>query len=169
MRARIDQAGRRRLTTVATSALLLATMAGCTSSDGEAATPAFVPGWAEARQAVESSLSAWRDAPSPAQVSFDIEGVRFVDKTRKIDQRLMSFKVLGQTDIENARQFTVRLNLEGEEVPQLVKYNVLGRDPVWVFRLDDYENFAHWEHEMTTPEPGSSEQPKTTGEPARAN
>ena len=89
-------------------------------------------------------------------------------KQRKPDQRLLSFQILGQTDIENARQFTVRLNLEGEESPQLVKYNVLGRDPVWVFRLDDYEMFAHWEHDMTAPEPGSSEQPKTSANPPPA-
>ena len=58
--------------------------------------------------------------------SFDTPGVQFVDKQRKPDQRLLSFQILAQTEIENARQFTVRLNLEGEESPQLVKYNVLG-------------------------------------------
>ena len=151
MSVRIARTGRRRLTTWAVLGYRSATIAGCERGDGEAATPAFVPSWAEARQSLESSLSAWRDAPSPLPASFDIRGVQFVDKQRKPDQRLLSFQILGQTDIENARQFTVRLNLEGEESPQLVKYNVLGRDPVWVFRLEDYEMFSHWEHDMTRP------------------
>jgi hypothetical protein len=51
-------------------------------------------------------------------------------------------------EVENARQFIVRLPLDGEDAPQLIKYNVLGRQPVWIFRLDDYEMFLHWEHPM---------------------
>jgi len=142
-------------------------MAGCERGDGESATPAFVPSWDEARQSLESSLSAWRDTPSPSPISFDIRGVQFVDKRRKPNQRLLSFQILGQTDNENARQFTVRLNLEGDESPQLVKYNVLGREPVWVFRLEDYEMFAHWEHDM--PDPADSDKPKPAEHPAKTN
>ena len=150
-------------------AVLFSGIAGCQRGNGEAATPAFVPSWAEARQSLESSLSAWRDAPSPMPAALDIRGVQFVDQHRKPGQRLTSFQVLGQTDIENARQFTVRLNLEGEDSPQLVKYNVLGRDPVWVFRLDDYEMFAHWEHDMDAPAPGPVAKAKVTEKPAPAN
>ncbi len=110
---------------------------------------------------------ARRRVSGPA--SLDIPGVQFVDQRRKPNQRLMSFLVLGQTDIENARQFTVRLNLEGEDLPQLVKYNILGRDPVWVFRLDDYEMFAHWEHDMDAPAPGPVEKANVSAKPAPAN
>ena len=138
MSVRITTTGRRRLTSWACCATLLVSIAGCDRGNDEAATPAFVPSWAEARQGLESALSTWRDAPSPSRASFDIQGVQFVDKQRKPDQRLLSFQVLGQTDSENARQFTVRLNLEGEDTPQLVKYNLMGRQPVWIFRLEDY-------------------------------
>jgi hypothetical protein len=167
MTVRISLTERRRLTTWASFATLLVTIAGCERDNGEAATPAFVPSWTEARQGLESALSTWRDAPSPSRASFDIRGVQFVDKQRKPDQRLLSFQILGQMDSENARQFTVRLNLEGDESPQLVKYNVLGRQPVWIFRLEDYEMFAHWEHDMV--EPVAGEQPKTDEKPATAN
>jgi hypothetical protein len=158
MSVRIATIGRRRLTTWACGAAMLASIAGCERGSGEAATPAFVPSWEEAQQALESALSTWRDAPSPLPASFGIRAVQYVDKRRKPDQRLLSFQVLGQTDIENIRQFTVRLTLEGEDSPQLVKYNIVGRDPVWVFRLEDYEMFAHWEHDM--PEPAAGEQPR---------
>ena len=135
MSVRFTRTGRHRLTRWACWTGLLATIAGCERGDGEAPTPAFVPSWAEARQSLELSLAAWRDAPSPLPATFDIRGVQFVDRRRKPDQRLLSFEVLGQTDIENARQFTVRLNLEGEESPELVKYNVPGpREPVWIFQ-----------------------------------
>jgi hypothetical protein len=148
---------------------LVASTLGCERRNGDTATPGFMPSWAEARQSLESSLSAWRDARSPVPTSLDIAGVQFVDNKRKPNQRLLSFQILGQTDIENARQFTVRLNLEGEESPQLVKYNVLGREPVWVFRLEDYEMFAHWEHNMDPPAPEISENPKNDAPAQKAN
>ena len=167
MSVRITRTVRRQLTRWACCAVLLVNITGCERGDGEAATPAFVPSWSEARQALESVLTAWRDAPSPSGASFDIRGVQFVDKQRKPDQRLLSFQILGQADSESARQFTVRLNLEGDESPQLVKYNVLGRQPVWIFRLEDYEMFAHWEHAMT--QPAASDQPTPAEQPARAH
>jgi hypothetical protein len=150
MSVRITKNGHRQLTSWVCCAALSATFAGC-ERGGEAPPPAFMPSWAEARQALESSLSAWRDGPSILPATSDTSAVQTVDKKRTPNQRLLSFKILGQLDIENSRQFTVRLNLEGEESPQLVKYNVLGRKPVWVFRLDDYETLSHWEHMMDAP------------------
>jgi hypothetical protein len=132
-------------------AALVTSTPGCDWRGGVPATPGFVPTWAEARHALELSLSTWRDAKSPLPGSFDIPAVQFVDQLRRPNQRLLSFQILRQTEIENARQFTVKLNLEGDESPQLVKYNVLGRQPVWVFRLENYEMTAHWEHNMDPP------------------
>jgi hypothetical protein len=131
--------------------IAIAAALGCERHD-DAVTPAFMPTWEQARSALEKVLCTWRDAPSPPPPNaFSTGDVQFVDKRRKPNQRLVSFQVLGQTAIENARQFTVRLNLEGEETPELVKYNIVGRNPVWVFRLEDYETFSHWEHDMTDP------------------
>jgi hypothetical protein len=144
-------------------ALLASGAAGCRGWGGPPAEPLFLPGWSEARQALESALAAWRDAPSPLPASFDSPGVKFVDKQRRPDQRLVSFAILGQTDVENARQFTVRLQLAGEDAPRLVRYNVLGRDPVWIFRLEDYEMISHWEHDMSEPAPSPDREPKATG------
>jgi hypothetical protein len=172
MGVRITTTGRRQLATRACCALLVlfalvlfATITGCERGDGEPPTPAFVPSWVEARQALESGLSAWRDRPSPVPASFDIPGVQFVDKTSTLGRRLLSFQVLGQTEVKFARRFTVRLNLEGEESPELVKYHVVGRNPVWVFRLDDYEMFAHWEHDMAMPNAKGPEPPKAAQQP----
>jgi hypothetical protein len=166
MSVRIAKRGSGKLCVLACCLALFATHAGCEARDGQSPTPAFMPGWDEARQSLE--LSAWRDAPSPLPASFDTRAVKFVDKRRKPNQRLLAFQILGQSDIENARQFTVRLTLEGEESPQLDKYNVLGRDPVWIFRLQDYEMFSHWEMDMQEPAPNASEKPKEAAPADRA-
>jgi hypothetical protein len=168
MCVRIAKKHRCRQTTLACLLALVASTLGCERHSGETATPGFMPSWDEARQSLESVLSTWRDAPSPLPASFDTRAVKFVHKRRKANQRLLTFQILSQTDIENARQFTVRLNLEGEESPQLVKYNIVGREPVWIFRLEDYEMLSHWEHDMDQPAAGTSEKPKNTG-PEKAN
>jgi hypothetical protein len=129
-------------------AMAAISMSGCDGWNNPPAPPGYLPGWAEARQALESALSAWRDAPSPLPASFDSPAVKFLDKQRLPDQRLESFAILGQSDVENVRQFTVRLRLDRAESPELVRYNVLGRNPVWVFRLEDYETICRWEHPM---------------------
>jgi hypothetical protein len=125
--------------------------AGLTGCNGSPPPPGYLPEWAEARQSLESALSAWRDAPLPLPDSFDSASVIFVDKQRPPGLRLRSFAILGQSEIENARQFTVRLQLDQEESPRLVRYNIVGRNPVWVFRLEDYERISHWEHSMDDP------------------
>jgi hypothetical protein len=167
MSVRNTRNGCRQLTKWACCSALFATIASCERGSSEGPPPAFVPSWAEARQALECSLSAWRDPQSPPPASSNSLGVQTVDKQRETNQRLLSFQILGQSDIENTRQFTVRLNLEGEESPQLVKYNVLGREPVWVFRLDDYEKLSHWEHDMSPPTPGPGERSESAGQPAK--
>jgi hypothetical protein len=119
----------------------------------------YLPGWPEARAAVSTALADWRDSAPPHPPSRELKGVVFVDKQRRPGDRLRSFTVLGEAEAENARQFTVRLQIEGDDVPRLVRYNVLGRDPAWVFRLEDYEMISHWEHPMndeSTPAPPSS-------------
>ena len=169
MSVRIDRSGHRRLATWACFVVLFAPITACERDDGESAKPGFVPSWAEARQALESALSTWRDAPVPLPASFDIPAVEFVDSQRKTNQRLLSFQILGQTDVEYIRQFTVRLNLEGDESPQLVKYNVLGRQPVWVFRLENYEMTAHWEHNMDLPVNVPAEPTRADGQAPTTN
>jgi hypothetical protein len=144
-------------------------MAGCAAKIDSATPGFFLPDRDKATQALVTALTAWRDAPSPLPASFQIPSVEFVDNHRRPQQRLLAFKVLRQSDVENARQFTVRLNLEGEESPQLVKYNVLGRDPLWVFRLEDFEMIAHWEHDMDEPAPGPIEKSNTDTRPTDVN
>ncbi len=131
--------------------MAIAGLSGCNGRDASPTPPAYLPGWAEAKQSLESALIRWRDAPSPLPDSIDTSSVIFVDKQRGPGQRLRSFAILGQSEVENARQFTVRLQIDQEESPRLVRYNVLGRNPVWVFRLEDYERISHWEHPMDEP------------------
>jgi hypothetical protein len=132
---------------------------GCSQWNDDPAPPSCMPSSDEARGALESALAAWCDAKLPLPDSFGSPSFQFVDLHRPRDQRLLKFEILGQTEIENARQFTVRLTLEGEKSPQLVRYNAFGRMPVWVYRLEDYELISHWEHKMAESEAPPNQAP----------
>jgi hypothetical protein len=157
--------GSRRLGFLACCVAIAVGGPGCEAQNQARPTPRFTTNWEEARQSLDAALSAWRDAPAsaPLPASFSTPSVQFIDRERRPGQRLVSFQILAQSDYENARQFTVRLNLVGEESPQLVKYNILGSKPVWIFRLEDYEKFSHWEHDMTEPAAGAAAKSKDGG------
>jgi hypothetical protein len=140
--------------------LLCAAAAGCTGPDDRTDPSRYTPSWPEARAALIAALSDWHESSPPFPLSRTLKAIVFVDKQRKPDDRLRSFSILGQNEIENARQFTVRLEIEGEDAPRMVRYNALGRDPVWLFRLEDYEMMIHWQHPMNEePPPAESKTP----------
>jgi hypothetical protein len=136
---------------------------GCGGTGAGASDPQrYLPSPEAAQKAVVTVLSQWRDAPRPLPETFDTPSVRFVDKQRRPDQALRAFQVLGRRAEPHALQFTVRMTLDPPsdgEADQLVRYNVFGKDPIWVYRLEDYEMISHWEHPMDDDEPAAAAAP----------
>jgi hypothetical protein len=153
--------------------LVVIGVVGCGGSAPTSPFERYVPAPEQARRAVDAVLSAWRDTADPQPGLVTAPGTRFVDHQRKPGQRLKSFEILGVRKVENALQIAVALTLdppaEGQEpadaAPSLVRYNVYGVDPVWVFRLEDYEMISHWEHEMK--DPAETSTPPPASSPAR--
>ena len=63
--------------------------------------------------------------------------------------------------VDNVRPFAVRLLLDTPAETITTRYLVVGQDPLWVFRQEDYELILHWEHKMTDEERGSSPESPT--------
>ena len=130
--------------------VLAAVAPGC--RDERAGFDRFVPEPGAARAAVDATLGAWRAGKAPDVILGDRPKVHVVDKQRRAGQRLARYEVLGEVSAENARGFAVRLTFEGEEERPVVRYVVVGTDPIWVFRQEDYDMISHWTHPMTEPE-----------------
>jgi hypothetical protein len=124
--------------------VVVAVAAGC-GGDGRAR---FVPAEAAAREALEAALRAWQDGQAPGPVAGTAPLVQVVDGHRRPGQRLQAFAVLGPAPGDGPRVFAVRLTLDGPREEQKVRYVVLGIDPLWVVRYEDYEMMAHWDHPM---------------------
>ncbi len=105
----------------------------------------YVPPPATAEEAVASALAAWQAGQPLGPVEGGPRPIQVVDSLRRPGQRLTRYEVLGEVPADAARCVAVRLVLEDPVEEQTARYVVVGVDPLWVFRLEDYEMMAHWE------------------------
>ena len=109
----------------------------------------FVPKPETARAAVFGMLENWRKGLPVDAVAGSHPTVRVVDKQRRPGQKLTQFEIVGEMSADNVRSFAVRLTFdEKTDEPQVVRFYVVGIDPLWVFRQEDYELISHWMHPM---------------------
>lgn len=119
-----------------TVGLLLVVGTGCWNKSYDK----YIPSDDKARQALEAALSAWRDGKKPGPVEGAPMPVQVVDTKWQAGQKLKDFEILQDEPGDGPRVFSVRLTLQkpaGQKV--VVRYVVLGKDPLWVYREDDYK------------------------------
>jgi hypothetical protein len=136
-----------RLIRFAAALALLGILAGC--GDGLAR---YSPTADEARTSLEAALTAWRDGKPFGEVEAK-PPVRPVDSAWQGGQQLESFQIGDQADGENGtKEFLVTLAMKKAKASQEVRYIVHGRDPVWVYREEDYKRTQNMENNpVTTP------------------
>ncbi|MBI3865550.1 MAG: hypothetical protein HY290_27065 [Planctomycetia bacterium] len=118
--------------------------AGCSAEQNKAAKDRYVPPADLARRAVEEVLVDWREGRLPAPINRMAVGIQVVDKQRNKGQTLADFEILGEAPSEAARCFAVRIRLKGPDTEEKVRFVVIGIDPLWVFRQEDYELISQW-------------------------
>jgi hypothetical protein len=124
--------------------LLLGAVAGCGRDDRAR----FTPAEGVAVRALESGLVAWQHGQPPGPVAGTSPVVQVVDGYRRPGQRLAQFEILGTAPGDGPRVYAVRLILDGPREEKRVRFVVLGINPLWVLRYEDYEMLAHWDHPM---------------------
>jgi hypothetical protein len=105
----------------------------------------YVPSPDRARQALETALAAWQSGRPPGPVEGTSPAVILVDSHRRPGQRLCGFAILGEVPGDGPRCFAVRLKLEDPPEEQRARFVLVGIDPLWVYRHEDYEMMAHWQ------------------------
>jgi hypothetical protein len=136
----------------------IAAWSGCgttapTDAGGESNAP-YVPSVAQAESALRSVLEAWRQEVPPGLVPGTSPAVHVTDTFRKAGEKLVDYRILGEVPSERKRCMAAELRFEPERAER-TRFLVVGIDPLWVFRQEDAENLAHWEHheEKSTPSP----------------
>jgi hypothetical protein len=125
--------------------VVLPGVVGCTQTSS--GYERYVPSVARAEEAMEAVLSAWqRGEPiGPLQLGSAPITIQVADSTRRPGQRLVGYELLGEVAGEGPRTFAVRLKLDNPSREREARYYLVGIDPLWVFRQEDYEALTHWD------------------------
>jgi hypothetical protein len=114
-------------------AALLTALSGCGSDPAR-----YTPTADVARQSLEAALTAWRDGQPIGSIERGAPPVRVVDSKWRLGEKLEAFQVLGEADVDGRKEFTVRLTMKQPRGAKEARYVVHGRDPVWVYRGEDF-------------------------------
>jgi hypothetical protein len=101
----------------------------------------FAPASDKAKKALEAALNHWQAGNPPGTVPGTSPHVEVVDFKWKNGQKLTSFEILDEEPGSEPRFFKVRLT-PAQGPPQEVRYAVMGIDPLWVYREDDYKKLS---------------------------
>ena len=119
----------------------------------------YTPSLATAESAVQQALGVWQAAQPPGEIPGTKPAIQVIDMGRKVGQTLKGYRILGEVKGPSGRTFVVSLDLQNPAETLKTKYIVVGIDPLWVFRQEDYELLSHWEHHMP------DEPPEKAGSP----
>ena len=132
--------------------LLCGLCAGCGASS-RSGHERFVPAPELARTTVRTALEAWQRRDPVGEVTGSKPLVFVVDSYRREGQTLEQFELLGEVPGLTQRTYLIKLSLANPTAEEKVRYAVIGIDPLWVYRHEDLELLAHWEHKMPDKSP----------------
>jgi hypothetical protein len=116
------------------------TLCGCGRPKDPRITPAET-----ARQSLGAALAAWQDGQAAGKIETTSLPIQVVDSVWLKGRKLDSYEILSEEpDEDGLRWYSVRLNLQGPKASEVVRYLVIGRSPVFVYREADYMQSRSW-------------------------
>ncbi len=127
---------------------LLSVLSGCGASLAR-----YTPTTGEARTSLEAALTAWRDGKPYGRVDAT-PPVQIADTAWQGGAVLESFEIGEEKDEgDGTKQFASTLKMKKPAGEVSVRYFVHGRDPVWVYREEDYKRMINMDN---NPDPAST-------------
>jgi hypothetical protein len=101
----------------------------------------YIPSEDKARQVLEAALNAWKEGKKPGVIEGAPVAAEAVDSRWRAGQKLREYEILSEEPNSGGpRVFSVRLTMDkpsGQSVT--VRYFIVGKEPLWVYREDDYK------------------------------
>jgi hypothetical protein len=132
-----------RLALMAAS-LLVSVLTGCGASSAR-----FKPTSGEARSSLEAALAAWRDGKPYGSV-VATPSIQVGDSAWQAGDQVESFEIGEELDDDGTKQFVVAFKMKKPPGDQSVRYYVHGRDPVWIYREEDYKRMLNMDNNPVT-------------------
>jgi hypothetical protein len=121
--------------------LLVLALVGCAGGSGY---ERYVPAADRARTALEAALESWRNGQAPGLITADALNIHVVDSARRPGQKLADFEVLGLAAGDSPSCYAARLRLQQPAEELVARFVVLGIDPIYVLRYEDFVMMEHW-------------------------
>jgi hypothetical protein len=125
----------RRAASVLTLALVALGCLGCGGGYEK-----YIPPEAASRKALETALDAWQSGKSPGVVASGSPSVAAVDTRWSAGQKLTSYQIVSEESVDGQKFYSVKLSLKNPAREEVVRYVVVGRDPLWVYSEDDLKS-----------------------------
>ena len=145
-----------RLALMAAS-LLVSLLTGCGASSAR-----FKPTTDEARSSLEAALTAWRDGKPYGSV-VATPPIQVGDSAWQAGDQVESFEIGEELDDDGTKQFVVAFKMKKPPGNQSVRYYVHGRDPVWIYREEDYKRMLNMDNNPVTTSPSKSKTRRSGG------
>jgi hypothetical protein len=129
---------------------------GCNSE--AAAIQRFIPSQESSQSAISKAFDAWKTGVPAGPVPETTPLVHLTDNHRKPNERLVSYRILGEVPGDTPRCYAVELKFDPPR-DERARYVVVGIDPLWVFRMEDYQLLSHWEHKMEPKQASTKTEP----------
>jgi hypothetical protein len=116
-----------------------------------------------ARAAIVTTLDAWKSGRRSSGKLGSNPVIGIVDSQRT-ERPLIEYEVVGPLAVvDKIQPFAVRLELDTPRETVMARYCVLGQDPLYVFRQEDFDMMLHWEHKMPPASAADGSAPATEG------
>jgi hypothetical protein len=120
----------------------------------------YIPAAVIAREALVRTLDAWQRGEPPGRIAGQ-PVIQVGDTHRRAGQKLTRYEIAGELPSREGRLFAVRVTFDSPVAEEKIHFVVVGLDPLWVLRQEDYHTMTRWEHNMPDPKaPLESPPPK---------
>jgi hypothetical protein len=99
----------------------------------------FRPDEEAAQDALITALTAWKDGKPPTPIKERERTIQIVDKIWEKKAKLKGFEILSSDKTDTTTNFKVKIEVEKALAPQELIYVVVGKNPIWIFREEDYK------------------------------
>lgn len=124
---------------------LLSSSCGCQKARTNAD---FIPSQSQSLEALTFALDAWKAGKPAGPVPGTSPVVHITDSSRVSSQTLDDYQILGDVPGNAPRCIAVKLKLSHPAEEKRERFVIVGIDPLWIFRHEDYDLLLHWEHQM---------------------
>lgn len=112
-------------------------VAGC----GGNTEKSFHPPAATSRDALTGALDTWKEGrEKPGSIDDFTPTLQVAEPSWADGRKLQSYEIVGEEQLPDGPQkFIVKLTLTDVPEPQTVTYVVIGKDPIWIMREEEYQ------------------------------